>query len=60
MAFRAVNEGAAGVDMGRNIFQSAAPAAMIQAVQKVVHELMRPEHAYELYQTLRHEKAAAI
>ncbi len=52
MAFRAVNEGAAGVDMGRNIFQSAAPAAMIQAVQKVVHELMKPEHAYELYQEL--------
>ncbi len=52
MAFRAVDEGAAGVDMGRNIFQSAAPTAMIQAVQKVVHELMKPEHAYELYQEL--------
>ncbi len=56
MAFRAVNEGAAGVDMGRNIFQSAAPTAMIQAVQKVVHELAKPEHAFELYQTLLHEK----
>ena len=56
MAYRAVTEGAAGVDMGRNIFQSDAPVAMIQAVQKVVHELMKPEHAYELYQTLRHEK----
>ena len=32
MAYRAVSEGAAGVDMGRNIFQSDAPAAMIQAV----------------------------
>lgn len=56
MAFRAVNEGAAGVDMGRNIFQSDAPTAMIQAVQKVVHELMKPEHANELYQSLLHEK----
>jgi putative autoinducer-2 (AI-2) aldolase len=56
MAYRAVTEGAAGVDMGRNIFQSDAPEAMIQAVQKVVHELMRPQQAYELYQTLRHEK----
>ncbi|MBP1633731.1 MAG: deoxyribose-phosphate aldolase/phospho-2-dehydro-3-deoxyheptonate aldolase [Acidobacteria bacterium] len=56
MAYRAVTEGAAGVDMGRNIFQSAAPTAMIRAVQKVVHELMQPEHAYELYQTLLHEK----
>ena len=35
---------------------SAAPTAMIQAVQKVVHELMKPEHAYELYQSLLHEK----
>jgi putative autoinducer-2 (AI-2) aldolase len=59
MAYRAVNEGAAGVDMGRNIFQSDAPAAMIQAVQRVVHENMTPEHAYELFQTLKHQKQAA-
>jgi putative autoinducer-2 (AI-2) aldolase len=59
MAYRAVTEGAAGVDMGRNIFQSEAPIAMIQAVQKVVHELMKPEHAYELYRTLREEQRTA-
>lgn len=58
MAYRAISEGAAGVDMGRNIFQSEAPVAMIQAVQKVVHELMKPEHALELYHTLRHERKA--
>ncbi len=57
MAYRAVSEGAAGVDMGRNIFQADAPVAMIQAVTKVVHELMKPEQAYDLYQTLRHEAA---
>ena len=57
MAYRAVSEGAAGVDMGRNIFQSDAPSAMIQAVSRVVHELMKPEQAYDLYQTLKHEKA---
>jgi putative autoinducer-2 (AI-2) aldolase len=56
MAHNAVSAGAAGVDMGRNIFQADAPAAMIQAVRKVVHELMKPEHAFELYQTLRNEK----
>lgn len=60
MAYRAVSEGAAGVDMGRNIFQSEAPLAMIQAVGKVVHELMKPEHAYELYQTLKHEGARKV
>lgn len=55
MAASAVNEGAAGVDMGRNIFQSESPVAMIQAVGKVVHEGMKPEHAYDFFQTLRHE-----
>jgi len=56
MAYKAVSEGAAGVDMGRNIFQSDAPTAMIQAVSKVVHENMKPEDAYELFQTLRAEQ----
>ena len=59
MAYRAVSEGAAGVDMGRNIFQSEAPAAMIQAVRKVVHELMKPEQACDFLQTLKHEQKAA-
>ena len=56
MAFRAVEEGAAGVDMGRNIFQADVPAAMIQAVGKVVHEGLKPEQALDLYQTLRRER----
>ena len=55
MAYKAVSEGAAGVDMGRNIFQSDAPLAMIQAVGKVVHESMKPEEAHELFLTLRSE-----
>lgn len=49
MAYRAVQEGAAGVDMGRNIFQSDAPAAMIQAVNKVVHARMAPAEAFEFF-----------
>jgi 3-hydroxy-5-phosphonooxypentane-2,4-dione thiolase len=49
MAHRAVASGAAGVDMGRNIFQSEAPEAMIRAVGAVVHESMKPEDAYDLY-----------
>jgi 3-hydroxy-5-phosphonooxypentane-2,4-dione thiolase len=56
MAYDAVVQGAAGVDMGRNIFQSEAPAAMIQAVRKVVHELMKPKDAYDLFLTLKHER----
>lgn len=55
LAYKAVQEGAAGVDMGRNIFQADHPVAMIQAVRKVVHEDLKPAEAFELYQTLAHE-----
>jgi 3-hydroxy-5-phosphonooxypentane-2,4-dione thiolase len=54
MAHRAVNEGAAGVDMGRNIFQSEAPGAMLGAVAGVVHNGLRPAEAYELFHELSH------
>ncbi|MBN1569219.1 MAG: 3-hydroxy-5-phosphonooxypentane-2,4-dione thiolase [Acidobacteria bacterium] len=56
MAYKAIQEGAAGVDMGRNIFQSDAPAAMIQAVRKVVHERFKPKEAFEFYQSLKSDK----
>jgi putative autoinducer-2 (AI-2) aldolase len=59
MAYRAVQEGAAGVDMGRNIFQSHAPTAMIQAVAKVVHEDATPQEAYELFTELAQDAAVA-
>jgi putative autoinducer-2 (AI-2) aldolase len=56
MAYNAIQQGACGVDMGRNIFQSEAPIAMIQAVRKVVHENLSPKEAYEVYKTLKKEK----
>ena len=56
MAKNAIDKGAVGVDMGRNIFQSEAPKAMIQAVSKVVHEDIKPQDAYELFQTLKNKK----
>jgi len=59
MAYRAIQEGAAGVDMGRNIFQSESPEAMIQAVARVVHEDARPEEAYQLFQELAREQVPA-
>ena len=52
MAYRAVNEGAAGVDMGRNVLQAECPSAMLQAIRMVVHENVKPETAYKAYQTL--------
>ena len=51
MAYRAIAEGAAGVDMGRNIFQSEHPAAMIQAVGAIVHQLAKPQTVYDQYIT---------
>lgn len=49
MAYRAVAEGAAGVDMGRNVFQSTEPVAMIQAIRGVVHDGLSPREAYDLH-----------
>lgn len=53
MTHRAMQAGAAGMDMGRNIFQSEAPAAMIQAVRAVVHDGENPKKAFELYRSLK-------
>ena len=49
MAYRAIEDGAAGVDMGRNIFQSDDPVAMIRAVSAVVHESLKPEAAHDQF-----------
>jgi len=49
MAYDAIRQGAAGVDMGRNIFQAESPVGMIQAVRSVVHDGMSPEEAFEMY-----------
>jgi putative autoinducer-2 (AI-2) aldolase len=59
MAYRAVEEGAAGVDMGRNIFQSESPAAMIQAVARVVHDGVSPGDAYDYFREVSRQKALA-
>lgn len=53
LCYNAINEGAAGVDMGRNVFQSEAPAAMIQAIHTVVHKGLTHEQGYELFQDLK-------
>jgi 3-hydroxy-5-phosphonooxypentane-2,4-dione thiolase len=53
LTYNAIKRGAAGVDMGRNIFQSGSPVAMIQAVRSVVHEGATPKQAFDLYNTLR-------
>ncbi|WP_445375181.1 3-hydroxy-5-phosphonooxypentane-2,4-dione thiolase [Photorhabdus tasmaniensis] len=49
MCYQAIDQGAAGVDMGRNIFQSEAPVAMLKAVHAVVHQNENASKAYELF-----------
>lgn len=49
MAYRAISEGARGVDMGRNIFQADDPVAMARAVAKIVHEGFTDLQALEFY-----------
>ena len=49
MSYNAIAKGAVGVDMGRNIFQSENPVAMIKAVRAVVHDNYTPDEAFELY-----------
>ena len=51
MAHDAIKAGAIGVDMGRNIFQSSDPVAMIKSVNAVVHKKYSPKEAYELFKS---------
>ncbi len=53
LTYNAISRGAAGVDMGRNIFQSDSPVAMIQAVKAIVHDNATPKKAYEIYKGLK-------
>ncbi|VVB89536.1 2-amino-3,7-dideoxy-D-threo-hept-6-ulosonate synthase [uncultured archaeon] len=50
MSCDAVAEGAIGVDMGRNIFQSDCPVGMIRAVRAIVHDGKSVDEAYEIYE----------
>ncbi len=49
MAHNAIKDGAIGVDMGRNIFQSDKPVGMIKAIREVVHNNAAPEEAFKVY-----------
>ena len=49
MAKNAIDAGAVGVDMGRNIFQSDNPVGMKKAVRAIVHDNASVEEAYKIY-----------
>jgi len=57
LAANAVQGGAVGVDMGRNIFQSDNPVGMIRAVRAIVHEKASVEQAARIYESTKGPKA---
>jgi putative autoinducer-2 (AI-2) aldolase len=56
MSYNAIQQGASGVDMGRNIFQSEDPIAMMKAVRGVVHEGLTTEQGFALFNDLKGKK----
>ncbi|PIU21584.1 MAG: 3-hydroxy-5-phosphonooxypentane-2,4-dione thiolase [Candidatus Diapherotrites archaeon CG08_land_8_20_14_0_20_34_12] len=56
LAYNAISEGAVGVDMGRNIFQSDYPVAMIKAVRSIVHDGFNVNEALDLFEKGKKEK----
>jgi len=55
LTFNSIKSGAVGVDMGRNIWQSEHPVAMIRAVRSIVHGNLNVDQAYNLYKKLANE-----
>lgn len=53
LTFNAVQRGAVGVDMGRNIFQSDCPVGVIRAVRSIVHEKASVDEAYKIYESAK-------
>ena len=53
MAYKAIDQGASGVDTGRNIFQVESLGAMIQVVGAMVHDNEKPAKAFNMYETLK-------
>ncbi|MCL2210563.1 MAG: 3-hydroxy-5-phosphonooxypentane-2,4-dione thiolase [Treponema sp.] len=50
MAYKSIQGGARGLDMGRNIFQSYHPAAMADAIGKIVHNKYTDKEAWEFFE----------
>jgi 3-hydroxy-5-phosphonooxypentane-2,4-dione thiolase len=49
LSYDAIHQGASGVDMGRNIWQSDWPVAMIKAVKAIVHKSADVKEAYGIF-----------
>jgi len=49
MAYKSIQGGARGLDMGRNIFQSPNPVVMADAIGKIVHNKYTDKEAWEFF-----------
>ncbi len=49
LAYDSIQHGASGVDMGRNIWQSDHPVAMVKAVKAIVHNDADVKEAYNIF-----------
>ena len=49
LTFNSIRDGASGVDMGRNIWQSDHPIEMIQAVRSIVHDKLTVEESVDSF-----------
>jgi putative autoinducer-2 (AI-2) aldolase len=52
-----MQKGAIGVNLGRNVWQSPYPVAMMRALNGVVHDNLLPQQAFDLYKSLQHGPA---
>src|SRR3989454_1051977 len=56
LAYDAIQDGAKGVDMGRNIWQSSNPVGMIRGIRSIVHERATPKEALDLVKGAKPKK----
>ena len=57
MAYDALQAGAIGVNLGRNIWQSEYPVAMIRSIRAIIHENYTPKESQDLFDQIKQEKA---
>ncbi len=58
VTYDALQAGAAGVDMGRNIWQHETPVPMITAIRAIVHDNADPYEALDIFRRSRDEEEA--
>ena len=60
MTYNAIERGAVGVDMGRNIWQNDHPVAVIRAIRSIVHENNKPKQAHDLFLSIKNEESKKV